>query len=70
MKVGDKVYISDDSEFSHQGRIDGVKIIGEITKLSEYGGFDFNVNWGNGDSNRLYKISDLVLANQVNYEIY
>ncbi len=70
-KVGDKVQISQQSEFHHQGIKNGKKLVGEITSLSDWSTWQYNVRWEDSNS-YLYNDRDLVVSVGVEpkYEIY
>jgi len=69
-KNGDKVYISNKSEFKDQGIKNGKKILGVVKIDLIHAQFKYDVLWEDG-TNYYYADKDLELANiEPNYEIY
>lgn len=67
-KVGDKVYLRDDSEFNDGFDSNPLDVLGTITAYTPEDIFDYEVEWENGTTNE-YNADDLFLVSDLKVEV-
>lgn len=68
-KIGDRVYISDKSEFINEGYYNGKKMIGTIVNIVKNLKYSYKVIWENKIEN-VYQYRDIIRINSFKINIH
>lgn len=68
-KIGDKVYLREDSEWNDGESSNPLNIVGVVIELTPYDTFAYIVKWDNGENNS-YNAEDLLLVSELEVNMF